>query len=211
MLDARAPAYSRDALRPPARRCRPARCRHRRAPGRRRPTGSARSPGPCARRPCRSCPPCSAAMRRWPTESICAKRACAAATVAVVEVPDQLGGGAPRPRPRSRARSRAGGCRSSACGRAWRRAARTSATFSRHRGRRLAPGQVDVDLLGGQLVRGVRRAAEVQRRIGSLHRRVQQLGALDAAGACRRSRASRRRGCAPGSRARSSGTRRDCS
>jgi hypothetical protein len=50
--------------------------------------------------------------------------------------------------------------------------------FFRDGGGRFAPGQVDIDLLGGQVVGGVGRAAEVQRRIRFLHRRIQRLGVL---------------------------------
>ena len=50
----------------------------------------------------------------------------------------------------------------------------------RHFGRRLAPGEVGVDLLGRQFVRRGRRAAEPHRRIRLLHRREQQLRALHA-------------------------------
>ena len=41
-----------------------------------------------------------------------------------------------------------------------------------------APGQVHVELFGGQFVRGLRRTAEIQRRIRLLHRRVDHLAAL---------------------------------
>ena len=40
-----------------------------------------------------------------------------------------------------------------------------------------APGEIDVDLLGCQFVGGLGRAAEVQRRIGFLHRWIQSPGA----------------------------------
>ena len=50
--------------------------------------------------------------------------------------------------------------------------------FLRHGGRWFAPGQVDIDLLGGQVVCGIGRAAEVQRRIRFLHRWIQRLGVL---------------------------------
>ncbi|MNY17064.1 hypothetical protein D3C86_1503620 [compost metagenome] len=49
----------------------------------------------------------------------------------------------------------------------------------RHRLRRLAPGQVQLDLLGGQLVGRLGRTTEVQRWARLLNRRVEQLGALD--------------------------------
>ncbi len=48
----------------------------------------------------------------------------------------------------------------------------------RHVRRRLAPGQVGIDLLARQLVRGLGRPAEVHRRMRALHRRVQHPGAL---------------------------------
>src|SRR5690606_41928538 len=39
-----------------------------------------------------------------------------------------------------------------------------------HRGRRLAPGQVGVDVLGGQVMGGCRGTTKIQRRVGLLHR-----------------------------------------
>jgi len=50
--------------------------------------------------------------------------------------------------------------------------------LGRHGVGRFAPGQVHVQLLGRQFMRGLGRAAEVQRRIGLLHRRVDHLAAL---------------------------------
>ena len=50
--------------------------------------------------------------------------------------------------------------------------------FFGHGRRRFAPGQVHVYLLCGQVVSGVGRTAEIQRRIGFLHRWVQRLGVL---------------------------------
>ncbi len=47
-------------------------------------------------------------------------------------------------------------------------------------GRRLTPGQNHIDLLGGQILRGFRRAAEVQRWTRLLQRWVEQLGAFHA-------------------------------
>ena len=51
--------------------------------------------------------------------------------------------------------------------------------LERHVGDRLAPGQVGVDLLGRDLDAGIRRAAEPERRVGLLHRREEQLPALE--------------------------------
>ncbi|MCY1345354.1 hypothetical protein D9M69_314130 [compost metagenome] len=48
-----------------------------------------------------------------------------------------------------------------------------------HGGRRLAPGQVSVHVLGRQFVGGRRGTAEVQRRIGLLYRREEVLRAFD--------------------------------
>jgi hypothetical protein len=45
-------------------------------------------------------------------------------------------------------------------------------------GRWLAPGQVQLDLLGRQVLRGFGGAAEIQRRTRLLDRRIEQLGAL---------------------------------
>ena len=45
-------------------------------------------------------------------------------------------------------------------------------------GGRFAPGQVHVDLLGSEVMRRVGRAAEIQRRIRFLHRRIQGFGVL---------------------------------
>ena len=50
----------------------------------------------------------------------------------------------------------------------------------RHFGRRLAPGEIGIDLLGGQFVRRFRRATEPHGRIRLLRRREQQLRALHA-------------------------------
>ena len=49
-----------------------------------------------------------------------------------------------------------------------------------HFGRRLAPGQVGLDLLGGEVVGGVGRPPKVHRRVRLLQGRKQQLGALHA-------------------------------
>ena len=45
-------------------------------------------------------------------------------------------------------------------------------------GRRFAPGQVHIDLLGGEVMGGIGRTTEIQRRIRLLHRRVKGLGVL---------------------------------
>ena len=47
-----------------------------------------------------------------------------------------------------------------------------------NRRRRLAPGQVQLDLLGGEVLGGLRGAAEVQRRTRLLQRRIEELGPL---------------------------------
>src|SRR5262249_10542788 len=49
----------------------------------------------------------------------------------------------------------------------------------RHVGGRLAPGQIDLHMLGGDLLPGAGGAAEIERRIGLLQRRVEELAALD--------------------------------
>ena len=56
------------------------------------------------------------------------------------------------------------------------RRGRSSRATSR---RRLAPGQIFVDGVGGDIDAGVRRAAEIQRRSRRLHRREQQASVLD--------------------------------
>ncbi|MNO96917.1 hypothetical protein D3C76_886080 [compost metagenome] len=50
--------------------------------------------------------------------------------------------------------------------------------FLRHGRRWLAPGQVDIDLFGRQVMGGIGGTAEVQRRIGFLYRRIERLGVL---------------------------------
>lgn len=50
----------------------------------------------------------------------------------------------------------------------------------RHRRRRFAPGEVDIQLFGGEFVGGGGISAEIQRRVGVLHRRKKHLSALDA-------------------------------
>ena len=89
-------------------------------------------------------------------------------------------GGAPRPPPSV--------SRTITCRRMPKREGRARARAARARhagdllgdvGRGLAPGQVDVDMVGRDLDAGLRRAAEIERRIGRLHRREEDAALLD--------------------------------
>ena len=46
--------------------------------------------------------------------------------------------------------------------------------------RRFTPGEIEIDLLGGQILRDVRRSAEIERWTGLLERREQQLSVANA-------------------------------
>ena len=75
-----------------------------------------------------------------------------------------------------------------ACGRACAARCAHVGDLLRDLRRRLAPGQVGVDLLGRDLVPASDEPPKYSGGYGCLHRRIQQLAALDAGGACRRSR-----------------------
>ncbi len=123
-------------------------------------------------------PPCSAAMRRWPTESKRAREAWARAMVSSSRCAISWRAAACQA---SSSVSRTITCRRipKLSLRPWRAAcAPHLGDLLGHRRGRLAPGQVELDLLGGEVLGGLRGAAEVQRRTRLLHRRIEQLGAL---------------------------------
>ena len=136
-----------DAVGDLARGCRPARCRLRRGPGRRRPTGSGRPPGrPCCRR-------CSSSIRRWPSDSL---RSSPAWTLR-----DRSSESCPSSSRSASAQASSEVSRVIVCSRMPKR---TVASLVRgeladplellaHRLGRLAPGQVDVGVPGGDVER----------------------------------------------------------
>ncbi len=196
-LDRRAPGIRAAAPRPSSDR-RPAPCPRRVARGRCPPRDWARSRAP---RGCR--PRCRAIIRFCPTESDSRTSFLCAAAIASSE---RLAISLSATRHASSSVSRTMRC--------MRRPNLTSRPLARGAGahvldlladllERLAPGQVDVGLRGGELVRGLGRAAEPDgQRL--LHRREQQPRALRPSGSGPRNRPSR----PPAAGGRSSGTRR---
>ncbi len=124
-------------------------------------------------------PPCSCAMRCWPTKSIREKIFCAEATVSSVTcwISSSAAFQASalvsrtitcRRMPNESLRPRAGGGRPHPL------------DLLGDLRRRLAPGQIFVDGIDGDIDAGIRRSAEIKRRPRRLHRLEQQAAVLDA-------------------------------
>ncbi len=117
-------------------------------------------------------------MRRWPTESMRAKRLLRGRDGLVVEVADQRVGRGPRffvGLPHDDVQADAEGeAAPLACGRG-----ADGGDFLGDLRRRLAPGEVLVDRFGRDIDASIRRAAEIERRSVFLQRSEGKLGALD--------------------------------